>query len=878
MSDLLDPIAQTFIQAVEQPSPVLFLHCAIFAANNRVLGAETFRLVNFQGQESVSEPFEYQLELHGNTSPRYGKPLQFEDVIGRPITVGIDYPSPATQGPERNTQAFLDALNGEDTGDRLALFNGIVTSFSMEIPGVYRVTMKPALHRLSLTNRYEIHRRKNVRDAITDLLDRHRIAYSMDAVSGKDNLAIARIQDWLQAGETDLDFLRRLMSKAHLYYYVQHTGNSHTVVFVNRPEYSYPPVFADGRLLRYTYTSEDDLGMAQGNIITQYSFQRSLVSSGVRGVFTRQEAAWEDDSIARFQSYTATTRQDLGELPFNQYKIYQYGCSKDEVRHFTDMTGQALATSGNRLSGNSYCAYFRVGHQFAMTGLDSDVDSGIDGDTATTPIRPSLEGAAFVLTQVRHEASADGGYRNEFEATEAAGFIAGFSIQETQQGTVLAKVVAKAGNASSQDWRWYTKAIFDPESNTITDDVGVDPTLNACGVYVRFSTAAEDSDPVWVKLAPHMQMVPEVGVTVLVSRAQDESELPEIQSIIQANGSMVIMPSRWTANTHVGSSYSTNYGDSQSIRFGKNSEADLTHAVGIVDPHYQSGKYRDTSYSQGASYSFACAETEATKQPDDKELFGPYAGATDLLSASESFGSNYSRQYAQVASSYSNIGTSYGKSIIGKTESYSTVTGTSYSEATHEGDITSITTINANSSNTTTQTGNSTSTSTTNGNVSSTSSVTGTSYSKSTYDGKVTSVTTHNAPVDSTTDHYGDVTSTTTHHDNVTSTNTVMGTSLSTNMNNIVVSLSTTLVQTSTSATAVANNNEAVGAHNKNSAIGASLDISVVGSNTNVNMIGNSNTVELIGPGFSFSNRAIQPKVEMIDLRLTMIDILQIYL
>ena len=47
---------------------------------------------------------------------------------------------------------------------------------------------------------------------------------------------------------------------------------------------------------------------------------------------------------------------------------------------------------------------------------------------------------------------------------------------------------------------------------------------------MRFSTDDEDSEPVWVKLAPSMQTVPEIGVTVLVTRAQDESELPEIQS------------------------------------------------------------------------------------------------------------------------------------------------------------------------------------------------------------------------------------------------------------------------------------------------------------------------------------------------------------
>jgi uncharacterized protein involved in type VI secretion and phage assembly len=892
MNDRLSAIGQSAIATVD--SPVLFLHCAIFAANNLILDDETFRLASFQGQESVSEPFEYQLELHGNTDARKGTPLQFEDVIGRPVTVGIEYPkavdaddslddaAQAQREEDDNVDTFQLALLGADTGDRLALFNGIVTAFSMEIPGVYRLTMKPALWKLSLTNGYEIHHQLCVRDAIAELLDRHAISYSMDAVSGDDNLAVARVQDWLQAGETDLEFLRRLMGKAHLYYYFTHTGDRHTMVFVNRPSYTYPAVFDDGRPLRYAYTGMDEPGLAQSDVISQYRFERSLTPSGVRGVFTRQEAAWEADPVSQFQSYTAysaASQSKVADLPFNQYKIYQYGCSKDEVSHFTDSTGQALETSGNQFSGSSFCAHFRVGHQFNITAANSDIDNGESPDDGVpVQVQPSLEGRNFVLTQVKHDANADGGYRNEFQATEAGGFITAFSIQETQQGSVLGKVVAKAGSVPPQDWRYYTANYFDPETETITDASGVETTLKAIGVYVRFSTDDENSDPVWVKLAPHMQTVPEIGVTVVVARAQDESELPEIQSIIQANGSMVIMPSTWTANTHVGSSYSTNYGDSQSIRFGKTSKADLTHAVGIVGTAYETAKYRDTGYSQGASYNFSCAEADATKTSNTAELFGPYSGATDMLSASESFGSSYNRQYAQVTSSFSDIGTSYSKSKIGVSKNYSTITGISYSETTHGGDITSITTINADSSSTTNQTGNSTTTNTNTGTVDSTTTVTGAMTNTSTYGGKMTSTTTHNASVESTTDHYGGVDSTTTHHDNVTQHNTVQGISTNFNTNNIVLNFSTTIAQTSSSATVASNSNDAIAASNKNTAVGVSLDINAIGSSTNVNMIGNNNTVELIGPGFTFSERAAQPKVEIIDIRLTMIEILQIYL
>lgn len=894
MNDRVTQIGQTAIAAIDNPSPALFLHCALFLTGNRIISDETFRLVSFQGQESASEPFEYQLELHGNTSIRHGAQLKFEEVIGRPVTVGIQYPSDYSSA--QLSERFQRAIRGGGSGNELSLFNGIVAAFSMEIPGVYRITMRPALWKLSLANRYCVHRQKNIRDAIADLLDVHRVAYSMDAVSGDDNVAIARIQDWLQAGEADFDFVRRLMAKAHIYYYFTHTGNSHKLVFANRP--AYPQVFADRKPLRYTFTAEDELGAAQSDAIFQYSYQRSLVSSGVRGVFTRQEAAWEEDAVAQFQSFAAASQPNLGELPFNQYKIYQYGCSNEEVRHFTDATSEAMAASGSQFSGSSYCAHFRVGHQFGVTGA-------VMADSHPMSVRPSLEGQRFVLTQVKHQATLDGGYQNEFAATEASGFISAFSIQETQQGAVLAKVVAHAGDMPPQDWRYYTANYFDPGTNVVTDTEGAVPKLNAMGVYVRFSTDGEESDPVWVKLAPHMQTVPEIGVTVLVSRAQDESELPEIQSIIQANGSMVIMPSGWTANTHVGSNYSTNYGDGKSIRFGKNSSADLDRAVGIVSSFYNSGKYRETSYSQGAGYSYATSESRAGSASNLTELYGPYAGAADLLNASESFGSSYNRQYATVTSSFANIGTSYNKTILGKSESYSTIDGTSYSENVHNGKITSKTTINADSESQSTQTGNTTNTSTITGDTTTSNTHVGKVDSTTSITGNSTSKTTQTGSSTSSMEITGDSSNTSTHHGNVTSSTTISGTNSTT---------SAIGVSTSSDAIGVSNRNSVVGVTNGNSltgvsanfnltgassdvsvtgassqigatgaslsvhARGTSLDVSTTGSASSVTMVGSSAKVEIHGPGIEFISQGTTMKYNIAGLDISLISAIKMIL
>jgi uncharacterized protein involved in type VI secretion and phage assembly len=643
MSAALPAIA-THVQSLGE-QPRVFLHCALFLPDGRTLGDETFRLVALQGQESISEPFELQLELHGNTEPAQGLSLDFSTVVGSAATVGIHYPAPASDGAaaiarDASDRWFQQALAGQGVPGRMAFFNGIAASFALERPGVYRLTLRPALWKLTLTNAYRVLRHVSVRDAIENLLKQHRLDFSVDALMGSDNLAVTRVQDWLQAGESDYEFLRRLMSKAHLYFFFTHAPRSHCVVFANRP--AYPQAVPGGRPLRYCSTGAEDLGLAQADVITDYRFQQSLVSSAVQAVFTREEAAWEVDPVAGWHSYRAHTRDDAGELPFRQYQIYQYGCSESEVDHYADNTQAAIDSSAREFSGSSYCPFLRSGHQFAITQQPRHGQQ-------PAQVQPALEGMKLVAISVEHEASADGSYQNKFRSADARGLVTPFSLQDTQQGVVLAKVVAHgSGTVAPGSWQRYALDNFDPQTGNLSDSDSSEGTLAAHGVCVRFSSDADDAPAVWVKLGASMQTLPEIGSSVLVGRAQDQSELPEIVNLVEANGTRVSKPGGWTANTNVGSSYSTAYGDGQSIRFGLHSSADLAAATAIVNGQYQSGQFRETSYSQGASYSYATSED----------------GANGLLSTSDSFGSTYSTHHGHESHSETVFDTTYNNALV----------------------------------------------------------------------------------------------------------------------------------------------------------------------------------------------------------------------
>lgn len=655
------------IGQLSPPEPVVFLHCAIFLKRNLILSAETFRLQSFQGTERVSDLFEFQLELNGNTQSKGAVSFGFDEIVGCPITVGIETPVLAGE----SAIDFDSMIDGAvPVAPTVSLFNGIVTSFSVKNRGTYSITMKPALHRLSLTNSYRVFNNKTVWEMITVVLDAHNIRYAPFAHT-QHNLAVTRRQNWMQAGETDFDFLKRLLGKAFLYYYVTHTGTSHTLVFSNQARY--PKVFPDGKSLYYEFSSAQLLGSTQADIVTEYCLKKTLGSTGVCGVLTQQEGAWLDNPVVQFQSFQANPSSGVGPLPFHLYKSYQYGCSKDEARIFSTATQSTLDSAHHELSGNSTCAGFRSAHSFTLSA----------GPKGSSHAREDyLENQVFVLTSITHQVDADGSYQNQFQASDAAFLIAPYSIQDTQQGSVLAEVMSAATTAVQNPVDFGSSASFDTGQTSFTDEMSHPVQFQQVGVYVRFSTAERDDPYVWVKLSSSMQTAPTIGSIVVVGRAQDESELPEIQNIIQSNGSTLVVPSGWLSNTHIGSNYSTSYGDNQNISYGRYSIPNLQQASGVVKAAYATGNFDNTSFAQGTGYSFSTANSAAPNaQSNSGELYGSDPIAADILSASESFGSTYSRQIGDVTYSHSHVGKSISNSWTDTSESTSYV-GNSVSVST----------------------------------------------------------------------------------------------------------------------------------------------------------------------------------------------------
>lgn len=879
-----DTAGVTRIEKIDAPAPAVFLHVAVFLPGGRTLGAETFRLVKLSGEEKVSEPFEFHLELRANTTPSpRTAPLRFDQLIGQPVTFGIDradFRAPDDAMREAlagaSNERFAAALSAGGCDPTLSLFNGMITAFSMSEPGVYRASVKPALWKLALTNRYRTIVQKSVAQAIEMLMREHGIRCSLAGLGGPHNLAQTRIQDWLQAGESDYALLQRLLSKARIHYYFDHTATAHTVVFSNAAQY--PAILFD-RPLRYTYTDLSPLGLAQADVLSQYTYEQSLVTTGVECVLARQQETWDVDEIPTYETYAAGAT-DAGVLPFRQYKQFQYGVSDWQANELARTVDASRRASAESFGGSSGCAQLRVGHRFTVVMPH--------GGAAGLTIQPSLDQRSFVATQVSHEASLDGDYSNTFSATDSTLLITPFSIDETQQGSLLATVVNADGSTTPKDWRYYTLHNFEMGTSDAIDRDASPTTLHAKGVYVSFATDRDggaSGSPVWVKLASHMQTVPEVGVMVIVARAQDESELPEIQSLVHANGSRVVTPSGWTASTSVGNSYSTSYSDGKSIHFGASSDVSsdstLQQAVDIVTSAYASGQYRDTSYSQGASYSYSTSEKKEQ----------------GLLSRSYSYGSTYGYSWAARQESFSAIGSTYSQSIVGQSSpqaaqpcaspapsavsvSTSTVHGDAYNASTNDGDVTSHSTVNGNSASENTVTGVSASKSTIG--AAQSESLTGASMSTS-----ITGMSTGSNVVGLSNEASTIGVSVSRSLIGQQTSLGVTGTTNAINVTGEASSVSMTGEQTSVNMVGTATSVDMqgdvtslslVGSATRMNLSGESMDISLAGVQTQVSMSAESHVISMMGPGIRMSEEAETPEIKLSNATITIVGVIQIYL
>ncbi|ASA57324.1 contractile injection system protein, VgrG/Pvc8 family [Vibrio gazogenes] len=779
----------------------------------KTLNANYLRLVSLQGQEQVSEPYQFTLVLRGNALTDVGKPNQgtHSDFGDIPESDKSGKPLPHIQGVAASllgqwAQAKLGytsdfASNETPPGytqyganQPLAsrYFNGIVSSVSLSAPGEYTVALASPLFPLTLRNKYHVFKGLSIQGVIGELLkpelSRYGQRFHVDyRITG---LSASRVQDWLQAGETDFAMLQRLMKKAAIHFYFIHADAGLTLVFSNQPSRAQDvtiPGAVDGQVsLRYSYTDSQGLGLQQADLFCNLSYQTQLTTQGVQSVLTHQQANWETNAVAEYTSYPVVDDTDHSDFHF--YKTFAYGVNKDESEESLAYIDQQLACQQTTLTGDATCYFLSPGYAFTLSQQaihpsnastlnpsGSLIGKGLEGKdqryTADNLMPAQFDGAVFVVTKITHKASEHSPYTGSVEATplptgtqdvSTEVLITPFTIQDTHQGSVLATVIESAVPKSSY---FLEKSDFSTELSAT--QFGLNQSGSSIernkqiGCVVQFATDVDTDITHWIALSDGSQTAPAVGSMVMIGRGDNESEIPQIQQVLSSHGQKTIQPrlwrnNSWTFNTNWGSSCNTSYGDSLNIHFGSEATPDLKTAMTVVQTAYGNptvlgAKFGGASYDQGCSFSYSTTSN----------------GAKGLANASVSQGSHFSESHSEqdYSVSYNNCRQSYSQSnksvnisyqgpftdsvdennlsfINGRVPNQRIIDicnglpdGSSYNESHVVGTSTSISTFEGIKSDTSTVLGDCTSVSTFGGIKSDTSTVTGACNSNSTFMG-----------------------------------------------------------------------------------------------------------------------------------------------
>ena len=176
-------------------------------ANKQMAGFTGLALVQMRGQDCLSRCFEFEITA----------------VSGTP-----DIKANTLLGEEVSLSGAPDPKNSS----RKRYFHGIVDGFSFigsDGQGLwrYRLSVRPRLWLLSKASDNRIFQQKTVRDIVSEVLDQHGVSdYEWDLRG-----TLPQREYCVQYGESDLDFVQRLLEHEGIFYFFSFTENKHTLMF-----------------------------------------------------------------------------------------------------------------------------------------------------------------------------------------------------------------------------------------------------------------------------------------------------------------------------------------------------------------------------------------------------------------------------------------------------------------------------------------------------------------------------------------------------------------------------------------------------------------------------------------------------------------------
>jgi type VI secretion system secreted protein VgrG len=288
------------------------------------LGEDVLLLERFTGEEDVSQPFRFTLEMLSENAA-----IAPADVLRKPIAVTIEVPG----GTQRH-------------------FHGIVSRF---VAGgrragltVYRAEMVPWLWFLSLTNDCRIFQNLSASEIVEKVFKVRGFSdFKLKLMAPPPKRVYC-----VQYRESDLAFVSRLLEEEGIFYFFEHTESAHTLVLTDHK--SQVPACPEVSSLRMTPTQSWQ--MAEEPLVTTVEMEHAAVTE-------RIELTDYD-----FEKPSASLRVDArGEQKDELYDYPGKYTVKADGDRYARLRLEQKEAERQLLRGESNAATLTCGHKFDLT-------------------------------------------------------------------------------------------------------------------------------------------------------------------------------------------------------------------------------------------------------------------------------------------------------------------------------------------------------------------------------------------------------------------------------------------------------------------------------------------------------------------------------
>ncbi|MDP4025126.1 type VI secretion system tip protein TssI/VgrG [Methylobacterium sp. NEAU 140] len=207
------------------------------------LGKDALVATAMVGEEGVSRLFRFEV-----TAVSARQSIAPEDLLGKSVTLSLDCDAGGTNvvsdrrdepddGRDRDRERETSG-GGGGGGEPRRYVHGLVTRFwSGRIlqQGLreYRVEIAPKLWVLQRTARYKVYQAQSAKDIVLQLLKDANVEYQ-----SKLTLTYTAREYCVQYGETDFDFMSRLMHEEGIFYTFEHAKDKHTLMLYDSKTWS----------------------------------------------------------------------------------------------------------------------------------------------------------------------------------------------------------------------------------------------------------------------------------------------------------------------------------------------------------------------------------------------------------------------------------------------------------------------------------------------------------------------------------------------------------------------------------------------------------------------------------------------------------------